>query len=467
MDSINHPNLFLLTGSPGTGKSTIATTVAETYRKKQQLGCHLFFTRGKSDPDSVLQTIAYNLAFYSQDIARSLDEHLSNSGELTSATTKSKFDILLCKPLSNVTSKINFLVLIVLDAFDECGTPETRRSLTNALRDGLPKIPPNFRFLITGRPEQDILFLHTLSWPLAQTLVLDHRQEESSLDVQTYIRYELERLRSERRWKVPDDWPWEKNLNLLADAADRLFIWASTAIKFISGKKLNQFLRLKALVSKERKLDLGELYATILRDAFEWNDDEERNIFVSIFSLVLFGKSPLSDSIIDGVLEIDTASDVLSCLQSLVIYEENKPVKIHHASFYDYIISCEGEPWYINMEEQKMNIISKCFDRMEDSLRYNICNLQSPLIFNKDVPDLDERIVKNIPSFLKYTCRNWAYHLRDVSYSQMLCSQLRLFAYDQLLFWFEILSLTETFYDRAETALSSAIQWIGVSISVL
>ena len=114
-----------------------------------------------------------------------------------------------------------------------------------------------------------------------------------------------------------------------------------------------------------------------------------------------------------------------------------------------------------------MNIISKCFDRMEDSLRYNICNLQSPLIFNKDVPDLDERIVKHIPSFLKYTCCNWAYHLRDVSYSQMLCNQLRLFAYDQLLFWFEILSLTETFYDRAETALSSAIQWIGVSISVL
>ncbi|PAV15787.1 WD40 domain containing protein [Pyrrhoderma noxium] len=460
VDSTDRPNLFLLTGSPGTGKSTIATTVAETYRRKQRLGCHLFFTRGKSDPDNVLQTIAYNLAFYSQDIAQSLDEHLSKSGELTSATAESKFDILLCTPLSNITSKINFLVLIVLDAFDECGTPETRRSLMDALRDGLPKIPPNFRFLITGRPEQDILFLRTLSSSHVQTLVLDDRKGESFLDVQTYIRYELERLRSEKTWEVPDDWPWEKNLNLLADTADRLFIWASMAIKFISGKKLNQFGRLKALVSKQGKLDLSGLYATILRDALEWDEDADRNIFISILSLVLFGKSPLSDSTIDDFLGIETTSDVLSRLQSLIKYEKNKPIKIHHASFHDYIVSCEKEPWYIDVEKQKMNIIDKCFDRMGGSLRYNICDLQSPLFFNKDVPDLKKRIADNISSSLIYICRNWASHLRDVPYSQPLCSRLESFAYNQILFWFEVLSLTSTFKNHMSD-VHHVIFWIG------
>ena len=100
---------------------------------------------------------------------------------------------------------------------------------------------------------------------------------------------------------------------------------------------------------------------------------------------------------------------------------------------------------------------------MGELLRYNICGLETSLIFNKDVPDLDERIEKNIPSFLKYICCNWFNHLRDVPYSQKLCEQLKLFAYDRLLSWFEVLSLTETFSNHVGTALLYTIQWAGVS----
>ena len=52
------PNVLLLIGAAGTGKSTIATTVAGMYQRKGQLGCHIFFIREKSDPRNVLQTIA-------------------------------------------------------------------------------------------------------------------------------------------------------------------------------------------------------------------------------------------------------------------------------------------------------------------------------------------------------------------------------------------------------------------------
>ena len=118
------PNVLLLTGGAGTGKSTctIATTVAETCRQLGGLGCHLFFLRGKGDPSTVLKTIAYNLAVSYSPIARLVDAEVKQSGELSSATLKSQFEILIRKPLSSVSSEINYLILIVIDAMDECGS---------------------------------------------------------------------------------------------------------------------------------------------------------------------------------------------------------------------------------------------------------------------------------------------------------------------------------------------------------
>ena len=112
-------NVLLLIGAAGTGKSTIATTVAGMYQKKGQLGCHMFFIRERSHPGNVLQTIAYLLAEYSQPIAESLSEQLKKSGNLDSSNLKVKFDILLQQPLSTVATEVGHPVLIVLDALDE------------------------------------------------------------------------------------------------------------------------------------------------------------------------------------------------------------------------------------------------------------------------------------------------------------------------------------------------------------
>ena len=161
---------------------------------------------------------------------------------------------------------------------------------------------------------------------------------------------------------------------------------------------------------------------------------------------------------------MDVTSNVLSYFRSLVRYEEGQPIRIHHTSFYDYLISCEGSAWHIDVGMERANIASRCLKRMSVSLKYNICDLQSGLL-NSNVPNLDERVAQCIPPFLKYICCNWVHHLQDVSYSQHLCSQLRSFVYNQLLFWFEVLSLTNTFNHHVGPALLFAIEWVGVSVS--
>lgn len=56
--------------------------------------------------------------------------------------------------------------------------------------------------------------------------------------------------------------------------------------------------------------DLNELYTTILKGAFEW-DEEVQEVFVGVFSLISFSKSQLSDETINHILGIDTAPDIL------------------------------------------------------------------------------------------------------------------------------------------------------------
>ena len=324
-----YPNVLLLIGAAGTGKSTIATTVAGRYQRSKQLGCHIFFLRGSSDPGNVLESIAYSLAVYSQIVAEYLVKQIEGSGDLGPSNLKTKFDILLRDTLSAVAANVDSSILIILDALDECGTPETRQSLIKVLQHGLPSLPSNFRFLVTTRPEGDLLPFISLSPLRVHTIELDRKVEENRLDVYTYIKHELEDLKLSTIFVIPQDWRWDEGVQSLADSADGLFIWASTAIKFISENKPGRFVRLKNLVENGNTLDLNELYATILKNAFKW-DKEMEGTFVGIFSLILFNKSPLSDEAINGILGVDTVSEVLMYLQSLIVYEPGDQIGRAH-----------------------------------------------------------------------------------------------------------------------------------------
>ena len=162
-------------------------------------------------------------------------------------------------------------------------------------------------------------------------------------------------------------------------------------------------------------------------------------------------------------MDIDVTSNVLSYFRSLVRYEPRQPITIYHTSFYDYLISCEGRPWYVEPKVQRAHIASKCLEWMGKVLKYNICDIQSSYVLNKDVPNIDDRVTRYIPPFLMYICCNWARHLQDAPYSQKVYSQLQSFAHNQVLFWFEVLSLANTFNDHVGPALLFAIDWVGVS----
>ena len=387
----------------------------------------------------------------------------------TFPSTNILFQELLHDPLLKaVQLGASSLILVVLDALDECGPSDVQEELAILLKKKISMLPFNFRFIVTSRPESGIRSLFLASTPsVCKYFNLNHMSISSREDVIKFVRHEMKELRKKRDWKVPDDWSWDDKIEVLGEAADGIFIWASKAIKSISGNKSSQFQQLKLMVENPAAVNktLWVLYATVLKDSLTWSG-ETKEQFSRIFSLIIFGKRLITVKEIDEFLEmpVGTTRGLLSYLQSLVTYEEGKPIRIHHASLYDYLISSESVDlaWHIDEEKQKNNIAQWCFNQMKKGLRFNICDLETSFAMNKDVVHLDERVQNNISTSLLYACQNWALHLHDVPYSEQLSDSLHYFAYNSLLYWVEVLSLTGSLYTCLGHALKSATTWIGV-----
>ena len=472
--SSDSPNIFLLTGALGAGKSTVARTIAEEFKEQRRLGCYICFEGGKADSSvitsTVIQTIAYNLARKSSIIAKNVLKATTSYRHSNFPSTDILFRYLLDGPLRSVLQGGVFdSILIVLDALDKCGPFEAQKELASLLKDKLSTLPSSFRFLVTSRPEEGAKAL--LRTPVPTFYIhekLDHTAELSKEDVIKFVAHEMKGLKEKRDWHVPKDWPWTEKIRALGESANGIFIWASMAINFISGKKSSQFQRLKLMVENPAAVNkaLWVLYATVLKDSLEW-DDKTKERFSRIFSLILFGKRQLTVKEIDEFLEMPVGKtrELLSSLQSLVTYEEGKPIRIHHPSLYDYLVSSESVElaWHIDEEKQKNNIAHWCFNQMRKGLRFNICDLETSFAMNEDMVHLEERVQNNISTSLLYACQNWALHLHDVPYSEQLSDSLHYFAYNSLLYWVEVLSLTGSIYTCLGPALEISIKWLDVS----
>ena len=164
------PNIFLLTGIAGTGKSTVARTIAEQFEKEGRLGCYIFFERGKTDSSTitstVIRTIAYHLARNNPVVAKFIWEAAVMAEWSSFPSTNILFQELLYNPLPKaVQIGAPSPILVVLDALDECGPSDSQEELAILLKKKISMLPSNFRFLVTSRPESGIRSLFLASVP--------------------------------------------------------------------------------------------------------------------------------------------------------------------------------------------------------------------------------------------------------------------------------------------------------------
>ncbi|KZP28027.1 WD40 repeat-like protein [Athelia psychrophila] len=402
MDSLVSPssetNVVWLSGMAGSGKSTIATTVAERLHARGQRGAFLFFNRNspaQSGPDGVIRTLAHQLALSNDVLRKAICDVIERDPQIATTTLTSQFNNLIMTPLHSCASKITGPIVIILDAFDECGEAQSRRALLHLFVKHLPTIPRQFRFLITGRPELDLnnVFCSQLGMVWVS---LSAAEWSSATDVLRYIEHKIDELYQTRRGsdELPVGWPGKPKVQDIGAQAADSFIWAATAIRFLyAADDVDEHLE---MLLGQAAFTLSDLYATTL----------------------------------------------LGCLLQ---WSEGVPIRTLHASFTDYLTdtsSCGGQPWFVNRAKDHVEFTTGCLRVMKRFLRFNICQLETSHLKNCEVPDLAKRIEDCIPRSLAYACRFWAEHLSLARTDDLHLTPLILdFFHTLFVYWLEVLSL--------------------------
>ena len=446
-----------MNGLAGTGKSTIAQTIAERTFADGRLGASFFCSRDFEDRSNLRQifpTLAVQLARKYAEFRSTFIQLVVTDPEIVRETLYGQMEKLIVQPL--VESAIS--TVIVIDALDECKDEESTSAILSVLGRFVAEIP-KVKFFITGRPEPRIRggFRLPLLANVTDVFVL-HEVESGQVDndIRFFFRHSFSELKSSRHGL--DGWPTEEQVDVLCKRAAGLFVHAMATIKFIDQKnsyprkQLDRLLQAQGNSVLEGKTKfkadatLDSLYASILQEAFGDDDPENDPKVRSVLGAVVLATNPLSSSTIATLLGFESGEvfPLLSSIHSLLVFQEDidHPVRPFHKSFPDFIVDptrCGDQRFRVHPPDHHTELLVGCLETMNRELEHNMCGLPDRVI-NSEVVDLKERVEEHISQTLEYACRSWHKHLTGTIPAHV-APVLHRFLKTKFLFWLEVLSV--------------------------
>ena len=473
------PPVYWLNGLAGTGKSTIAQTIAERTFADGRLGASFFCSRDFDDRSNlhlIFPTLAVQLARRYTEFRSIFVPLVQSDPEIVHESLYGHMNKLIAQPL--IKSAIS--TVIVIDALDECKDEEPASAILTVLGQFVSDIP-RVKFFVTGRPEPRICegFRLPLLAKATDVFVL-HGVEPSRVgnDIRLFFRHKFLELSGRRRGL--DEWPTKEQLDLLCERAAGLFVYAVATVKFIDKQIGNPRKRLDLLLqSPESSAHEGKtklkanatldlLYMSILQDAFDGDSPEYDATVCSVLGAVILAANPLSPSAIAQLLRLDT-EDVFPLLSSahslLVLHEDvDHPVRPFHKSFPDFITDptrCTSQRFHISPSDYHMELLVRCLELMNQRLEKNMCKLPDGVI-NSEANDLRGRAEEYIDQSLQYACESWHKHIdRHTTCTPGVTSALHHFLENKFLFCLEVLSILGTLRSAVD-ALKMAAEWLKV-----
>ena len=466
--------VYWLFGPAGTGKTTIAYTIARRFELAMPedttiLGGNFFSSRQFEETrfaTRIIRTIAYHLALRCKAFADALTH--SGKFDTINQNVRAQLDGLLIGPwqasesvrlAKSSTSPPQYLIVIdALDEIDGTGGSEFLRDLLDVINE---KHLNGLKFFATSRPDPNLV-AHVGSFADKKLYRLEEVPfEEAQTDIRTYLKTSLPRVGG-------------KAIEQVVTAAAGLFIYASTIVKYL-GKHTAQEQRnlLKKLFSASATAQmfpgatalLDELYLQILLHAFDAFEADIRLHRLHILFTFLCTPERTSTSIADELLTDDSNSDSASLadtnpavaetsiaddtLQRLyaVLYSDHNKVLWYHKSFPDFLFDQDrSKDFWRNQAEHHRRLTDSCFQVMKEGLRFNIANIESSFVFDRNNSVLPDAVAGNISPTLSYSCRNWDWHLSSTASSDLnhLQEMLSEFLECCALFWIEAMNLLES-----------------------
>ena len=168
----------------------------------------------------------------------------------------------------------------------------------------------------------------------------------------------------------------------------------------------------------------------------------------------------------DGLKDIGVIIRPLGSLLSGVhANQDDVPVCPLHTSFRDFLMDDKySGRFHLDLTLGHKSLASACLETMKNGLQFNICNLNTSYLRNKDVPGLEVCIKNTIPTHLIYASQFWTEHLRYLPGDYEMLSKVKEFFNIRLLYWLEVLSLTGQ-VSMASPAMVAMANWCEVSES--
>jgi hypothetical protein len=480
---------FLLLGQAGTGKSSIAGSVASFFRERRQLGSAFCF-QAKRGFDDFIPTIARDLADQYPAFRDRLANAICDSTSVRrSRDLLSQFEHLLEKPLSDLAFPDP--VVIIIDALDESAEPgfTSRSRLLSFLRNKLSKFPPTFRFFMTSRRERDVMDGLVAS---CRDLVTVKYMDDVTMtdgDIRKYVRHQL-RLHDDDREVLDDS---DENLldgftchdvDQIVRAAEGVFQFAFLCCSKIRHTQAGDvrmpkdwFTEIMTSIRTAKRDGgvylLDTLYMTILRGLYHDPKSLHPQIarFQTVMGLILASGEPLLRTILaklgqwkQGSGEQNVAA-VIDHMGSLLtgLDDDSQAVQPCHSSFRDFLLEeSRSKEFHVDMADAHQSLLLSCFNIMNTSLSFNISGFPTSYLRNHNVPEQ----LRPIPLELSYACRMWPLHLMaDQIEITSTLAWLTTFLEEKFLFWLEVISILHCLH-VAIKALSSLLNWAQVCSKV-
>jgi AAA ATPase domain len=468
--------IYYLYGVAGVGKTSIAHTIARHCDDEGFLMTSFFFdgqVAEKNRPKMLFSTMARNLADMHAGLRRQLVHAIEDTRSLAGATISVHFRELILKTSRSLPDG-QPLVMIV-DALDE-GRADEARQVLQILRDEVPKLPGNFRILLTARLTPDLESYFFRANPNHITrLHLQPSNLTDSDDISIYSRHKLKDVALQK--DLGDEWPDPVLFDDFVSRSGGLFIWVSTVYEFLL-KSIDPDRRLKSLISTQNPQSdnnwgpeetMNSLYLTILQNC-NWKDPEFVHGYPLIMGSIITAKTPLSISALQSLHRNTIPFPIkrflvhlASLLTGTTDENLNAPVQILHSSLKTFITRGTKDPRnqhiYLDEAEHNQRLAHLCVDLMNEYLPKIISAAGMGYLADIDSEGISQ-IARDVASEeLIYACQFWMDHIITIEEpTQELLDALEMFLLNHFKTWMEIVTAVKQF----NAGLSKVMDWIKV-----
>jgi hypothetical protein len=439
--------MFWLYGIPGIGKTSVASSLCSRLHDEKKLGGSFFCRRDDpnlGNPKYILPTFIFELARMWPPYRKLVIKKLREDPQLN---MESASDTLFLQLLNDLQKPPIDPLVLVIDALDECGDARARPKLLRILFDASSQ-HSWLKIIVTSRPERDIetFFqkIHNSGCNQSQDLASDEEVQE---DIYLFAKSRFSEIATE--CYLGENWPDHNLLGKIVTCASGLFIYVETVWRLVKDDLNPEKLLIEAIddTSGDAMDDLYKLYST----AIESRIGKDKEAFRRAIGVVIAVASyrPLCDETIAKLAGVEprTVRMWVDRLNSLLYRDDNGKgvIRVRHLSMIDFLKSPRcPEDFRVDIEQVNLDVGIVCLSTMTDELKFNICKLESSLISNDDVKDLECRIQENISDVLQYSCVHWSSHVCAVpnSTDSPVAEPLgEFFKNERPLYWMEVLSI--------------------------